>query len=467
MDTAGLERLLARIEAGEIGIAARDLVEPSPLALEVLAARPYAYLDDAPLEERRTQAVIGRRWLTPEAADELGRLDPEAIQRVRGETWPEPDNPDELHDALVWLGFLTNEEAAGWNEWLAALAAERKRCARLDRRLWIAAERLPLFLALFPATGLDPPVAAPDGYDRVWERDAALVEILRGRLEGQGPATRGALGEALSLDGGEIAAALAALEAEGFALRGRFSADAGADEWCERRLLARIHRYTINRLRAEIEPVAARDFLRFLFEWQRAAPEARMEGPDALAAVIGQLEGFQAPAGAWETEILPARLAEYEPAWLDEQCLAGRLAWARLRQPVGRAGERSAGPVRSTPIAFAAAPPDGAVGGLGAGPGDGNAEPPRVRRRRLHRRARRLVLRRDRRRYPPPGAAGRGGARRAGGARHRHRGQLCRVARAPPAVRQALASQPAPGDLRHGGCRPLGSGPSWRGSSRR
>ncbi len=175
---------------------------------------------------------------------------------------------------------------------------------------------------------------------------------MRGRLEGQGPATKEALAGALGLDRGEIAAALAALEAEGFALRGRFTPGADRDEWCERRLLARIHRYTIGRLRGEIEPVAARDFLRFLFEWQRVMPEARMEGPDALEAVIGQLEGFQAPAGAWETEILPARLAEYEPAWLDDQCLAGRVAWARLRLPNGRANERGPSPVRSTPIAL-------------------------------------------------------------------------------------------------------------------
>jgi ATP-dependent helicase Lhr and Lhr-like helicase len=354
MDLAGLERLLARIEAGEIRIVARDLVEPSPLALEVLAARPYAYLDDAPLEERRTQAVIGRRWLAPEAAEELGRLDPEAIARVRGEAWPEPQNADELHDALVWLGFLTVAEAAtgpGWSAWLAELAAE-KRAALLDRRLWIAAERLPLFRALWPAARLDPAIAAPDLYAAEWECDAALVEILRGRLEGQGPVPPAALATALGVAGGEIAAALAALEAEGFALRGRFTAAVGAEEWCERRLLARIHRYTINRLRAEIEPVAARDFLRFLFDWQRAAPDSRMTGPDALEAVIGQLEGVQAPAGAWETEILPARLTEYEPAWLDEQCLAGRIAWVRLRPPVGRSGERNAGPVRSTPIAL-------------------------------------------------------------------------------------------------------------------
>ena len=459
MDAAGLERLLARLEAGEIRVVARDLVEPSPLALEVLAARPYAYLDDAPLEERRTQAVIGRRWLAPEAADELGRLDPEAIARVRGEAWPEPQNPDELHDALVWLGFLTNEEAAGWSEWLFALAAER-RAARLGGRLWIAAERLPMFRALYPAAGLDPPVAAPDGYERVWEPGAALIEVLRGRLEGQGPATRAALGAALGLDAGEIAAALAALEAEGFALRGRFSADAGEDEWCERRLLARIHRYTINRLRAEIEPVAARDFLRFLFDWQRAAPAARMEGPDALAAVIGQLEGFQAPAGAWETEILPARLKEYEPAWLDEQCLAGRLAWARLRPPVGRTGDKSAGPVRSTPIALLPRRQMALWAALSPAPETAQPSP-------RGRAVADYIGRHgasffdeivDGTRLLAP--AGRGRARRTGGARPRYLGQLRRIARAARAVRQAPAPRPAPGDLRHGRCRPLGARPA-------
>ena len=124
--------------------------------------------------------------------------------------------------------------------------------------------------------------------------------------------------------------ALVALQTEGFAMRGRFTPGAAGDEWCERRLLARIHRYTVNRLRAEIEPVPARDYLRFLFEWQRVAPDARMQGPDAVAAVLGQLEGYELPAGAWETEILPARITEYEPAWLDEHCLAGRFVWTRL-----------------------------------------------------------------------------------------------------------------------------------------
>jgi len=354
MDASGLERLLSGIEAGQIRIVARDLTEPSPLALEVLSARPYAYLDDAPLEERRTQAVMARRWLAPEEAEDLGRLDPQAIERVREEAWPDATNADELHDALDWLGFLTADEAEAnpsWRGWLDELSRDR-RAAQLDGRLWITAERLPLFRALWSAPRLDPLIVTPEAYEKEWPRDEALVEILRGRLEGQGPITPEAFARTLGVNDSEAAAAFAALEAEGFALRGRFTPDSVQDEWCERRLLARIHRYTISRLRAEIEPVAARDFLRFLFEWQRVARDSQMEGPDALEAVIGQLEGFQAPAGAWETEILPARLAEYEPAWLDDQCLAGRIAWARLRPPNGPAADRKAGPVRSTPIAL-------------------------------------------------------------------------------------------------------------------
>ncbi len=392
MDIAGLERLLARIHAGEVRIVARDLAEPSPLALEVLSARPYAYLDDAPLEERRTQAVMGRRWLTPEDAAELGRLDPEAIARVTEEAWPEAANRDELHDALAWLGFLTPAEAAagaGWGAFLAELAREKratrfeipkavtpakaggrerptKPAARDSRSrgnddgevVWIAAERLPQFLALRPQSRLDPPIAAPASHAaRAWSREEALVEILRGRLEGLGPVSEAALAAPLGLPEDEIAAALASLQTEGFALRGGFTPGAETEEWCERRLLARIHRYTLKRLRAEIEPVAARDFLRFLFDWQRVTDKTRMEGPDALAAVLGQLEGFEAPAGAWETEILPARVAEYDPAWLDDHCLAGRIAWARLRprNPRADGGELSGlSPVRTTPTTLLA-----------------------------------------------------------------------------------------------------------------
>ena len=197
MDIDGLERLLAGIESGAIRVVARDLTEPSPLALEVLSARPYAFLDDAPLEERRTQAVMARRWLDPETAADLGRLDPEAIARVRAEAWPDATNPDELHDALVWLGFLTEAEAqagAGWSDWLAELTAE-KRAARLHLpagTLWIAAERLPQFQALWPDARLEPADrrARTAMRSASWSPEEALVEIVRGRLEGLGPVAR-------------------------------------------------------------------------------------------------------------------------------------------------------------------------------------------------------------------------------------------------------------------------------------
>ncbi len=358
MDITGLERLLTRLEGGEIRVVACDLTQPSPLALEVLSARPYAFLDDAPLEERRTQAVMARRWMAPESAAELGRLDADAIARVRTEAWPDPANAEELHDALLWLGCLTAPEAQAipeWDGWLAALARD-KRVTRLDTShssLWIAAERLAQFQALWPGAQCAPDIAPPaDRAQRVWSPDEALAEILRGRLEGLGPVTQTALAVPLGLEPDEIGAALIALETEGFALRGRFTPGTNQDEWCDRRLLARIHHYTIRRLRAEIEPVAARDFLRFLFAWHHLTDETRPEGPDALTATVALLEGFEAPAGAWETELLPARIAGYETAWLDDQCLAGRIAWARLTptSSLGNGRERAAAPVRTTPV---------------------------------------------------------------------------------------------------------------------
>jgi ATP-dependent Lhr-like helicase len=355
MDINSFEGVLRRLESGDIRVVTRDLTEPSPLALEALNARPYAYLDDAPLEERRTQAVMSRRWLDPESAADIGKLDPEAIARVRAEAWPDATTPDELHDALLWLTFLTEEERrrnAAWPSLMDGLA-ERGRVARISWErvaVWVATERRVLFEPL--------PVS-----------DESLVEIVRGRLEGLGPVTASAIADSLALPASRINIALAALEAEGFALRGRFGLDAApglgvaADEWCERRLLARIHRYTVKRLRAEIEPVLARDFLRFLCEWQRVLPESRMQGSDALAAVLTQLEGFEAPAGAWETEIIPSRMAEYEPQWLDEHCRAGRLVWTRLAARVTPQSAahladaergRGASPIRSTPITLLA-----------------------------------------------------------------------------------------------------------------
>ena len=339
MDIEGLERLLARIETGDISVVACDLTQPSLLALEVLSARPYAFLDDAPLEERRTQAVMARRWQDPESASDLGRLDPEAIIRVRGEAWPDPGDAEELHDALLWIGCLTQEEVEAvpaWSGWLTALAGQNRATQLItpQARLWVAAERLNLCHAIWPEARRQPDIAPPAELTQtVWSHEQALVEILRGRLEGLGPVTQTALAAPLGLEPAAVSSALAALEVEGSILRGRFIPGANDEQWCDRRLLARIHRYTIGRLRAEIEPVAARDFLRFLFSWQHMTQETRLQGPDALPVAIASLEGFEAPASAWETEILPARVAGYEASWLDAQCLAGRVAWARLTPP--------------------------------------------------------------------------------------------------------------------------------------
>ena len=356
MDIAALERLLAALESGVVRTVACDVTQPSPLALEVLAARPYAYLDDAPLEERRTQAVMARRWISPEDASDLGRLDPEAIARVREEIWPQAENADELHDALVWLGFLTETEVAAdprWREWLNDLAAT-SRVGRLDlagSALWIAAERAAQFRAVWPQARLAPEVRVPRSGGTEWSRDDALVEILRGRLEGSGPVAAAALAVPLGLPIDAVALPLAQLETEGFAMRGRFTPGASETEWCERRLLSRIHHYTLKRLRAEIEPVSASDFLRFLFAWQHVAAQTRMGGPQALDVILDQLEGFEAPAAAWEAAILPARLPDYDPAWLDERCRAGHLAWMRLRPRTGNGGDGRAS-LRATPIAL-------------------------------------------------------------------------------------------------------------------
>jgi ATP-dependent Lhr-like helicase len=362
MDIDGLQRLLTGLETGEIRLLARDVNEPSPLAQEVLSARPYAYLDDAPLEERRARAVASRRWLDIETASDLGRLDEEAIARVAQEAWPEAASRDELHDALLWLGFLTETEVdagQGWRAWLEELATEKRagRLAGPAGSLWIAAERGAEFTALWPATPLPANLAVPAARaERMLTRAEAALALVRGRLEGSGPVTPASLAAPVGLSAEEISEALAGLERQGFAMRGRFTPGAAEEEWCERRLLARINRYTLKRLRAEIQPVAARDFLRFLFAWQRAAPETRMEGEAALADLLAQLEGFEAPAGAWEGEILPARLAEYDPAWLDALCLAGRVTWARLRPAAGLAsgGARRPSPIKSTPIALVA-----------------------------------------------------------------------------------------------------------------
>jgi len=360
MDIDGLERLLKAIEAKDVQVLARDTTEPSPLALEVLSASPYAFLDDAPLEERRTQAVSGRRWLDAEQASDLGRLDEAAVARVREEAWPltAVRNADELHEVLMQVGCLTEEEMKRNGEcMLLAGQLLRERRATLLRSgpgLWMAAERLPMFQVVYPDTHIEPVITAPAEFaEKNWAREDAVREILRGRLSALGPVTASELSRTLSLSAADIDLALIRLETEGGIMRGRFTLESIEQEWCERRLLARIHRYTVKRLRQEIEPVEPRDFMRFLFEWQRVAPGTQVQGEDALAAILAQLEGYEAPASAWESELLPARVAGYEFTWLDDLCLAGRVVWTRLSAPALNAErEHAGGPVRSTPIAL-------------------------------------------------------------------------------------------------------------------
>ena len=376
MDIDGLETLVRRLGDGDLRVVARDLTEPSPLAAEVLDARPYAFLDDAPLEERRARAVTMRRGLDPASAADIGRLDADAIDRVCDEAWPDAATPDEVHDALVVLGFATTAEAiagrgadpadvarklasgerSGWSAHLDALVASgratRFRTPGGGPVLWCAAERLAEIEATLGGGRADPPLALPEELRTASGRDAALAELLRARLGCLGPVTAAGLSSDLGLTAVDVEVALVGLEAEGCVLRGRFTPDAASIEWCERRLLARVHRYTLGRLRREIEPVSRAEFVRFLFEWQRVKPDDRREGDEALAAVVAELEGFAAPAAAWEAEILPARIVGFTPDMLDRLCLAGRASWARPAPPVRETPGRSFGPIRSTPIAL-------------------------------------------------------------------------------------------------------------------
>src|SRR5713101_2434284 len=358
MDFPGLKRILEGMEAGQLTLIARDTSEPSPLSHEVLNARPYAFLDDAPLEERRTQAVLTRRGLDVKTADEFGKLDQSAIDLVREQAWPDPETPDELHDALLIMGGVPSVEAgkhASWKDKYDSLITAG-RVTTVDGRLWVATERLPMLQAAFPSALYEPVVTPPERERaKTWTREDAIRELVRGRLEVVGPTTAADIVDAVGLPIGDVDFALGTLEHEGFALRGRFSAGVQGTEWCERRLLARIHRYTLDRLRREIEPVAAADFLRFLFRWQRLAPGSRAEGPEGLAAVLDVLDGYELAAGAWESEVVPARLMDYDPLWLDGLCLSGEIAWGRLtatRNAEVGVRNRKAGPVRSTPIAL-------------------------------------------------------------------------------------------------------------------
>jgi ATP-dependent Lhr-like helicase len=302
VDATGLEAQLRRLCAGEIATVARDTPEPSVLSHELLNSAVYTFLDDAPLEERRTRAVYTRRATEVRSAEDLGALDAAAIERVRQEAWPVANDADEMYDALMVAGYL--EESELTDQWLGLLEHLGPRAIRKGDR-WFALER---------------------------QGDPG-IELLASRLEVLGPMTS------------EPTEDLVALEGQGRILRGRFTPGTDRTQWCDRRLLARIHRYTISRLRAEIEPVGAADFMRFLAHWQHVAGEDRVQGTEGLLSVVEQLEGFELAAAAWEHDVLPNRVAHYGGELLDQLCLSGRVAWGRLT-PGSKA------PLRTSPIAL-------------------------------------------------------------------------------------------------------------------
>jgi ATP-dependent Lhr-like helicase len=337
-----------------------DTPEPSLFAHEILNAQPYAFLDDAPLEERRSHAVQTRRTADASRTIEHGALDAAAIARVREEERPDPRDADELHDALLTAGFLESDELAGVRpELLADLLASRRAghvtfaTAPGDAHsVRVAVERLPEWGAIHPGVAVDPSLRPPASrLARTWTREEAIVEIIRGRAALIGPTTAAALAASIGIAIADADAALLRLEAEGVLLRGRFTAGEPQLEWCDRTLLARIHRYTLNRLRADIEPVTPADFMRFLFRWQHVEPACRLTGIDGLREAIASLDGFELAASAWERAVLPARLDRYEPSMLDMLCLTGEAGWARFSPAPPPAGPAPS-LVPSTPIAL-------------------------------------------------------------------------------------------------------------------
>ncbi|MBX9791247.1 MAG: DEAD/DEAH box helicase [Pirellulales bacterium] len=331
--------VLGRIERHEIELVPRDTREPSPFCHERLNARPYAFLDDAPLEERRVRAISTPRGLRIADSADLTALDPAAIDQVVVDAWPTIRDADELHDALLSLVAMTPAEAADVRGWLDALVAEG-RATRIERPTgddwWIAAENWPLVRSLEPQAVARPAVSLPATVRSDWTSTEALVALVRGRLQVSGPRTADELGALVGLSESRVASALEALEGEGIAMRGQFrpaSRGTSLVEWCERRLLARIHRLTLDGLRRQIEPIEPRDFLRFLVRHQHLSRDTRQHGPEGVRDAIGQLQGFELAAGVWESRVLPARVEGYAAQWLDGLSLSGELVWGRLRPP--------------------------------------------------------------------------------------------------------------------------------------
>jgi ATP-dependent Lhr-like helicase len=333
LDIEGLQSLLERIEAGEVRVHARDTTEASVLSHEIVSARPYAFLDDEEFQNRRTNAVRVRRGLTVDLGS-IGALDPEAVERVHAEIEPDPSSPDDLHDLLSSL--VVSRAREGWREMMMQLEG-RGRARRTEHdgsELWCASESF------------------EDALGALKGDQAACRLVVRGHLELAGITSVEAVALATALPERRVAAALAELEREGFALQGRYTADATGPQWVARRLLARMHGYSRRSRRESVQPATAQDLLRFLLEWQHLAPGTQLAGEAGLVSLVEQLQGFEAAAAAWEREVLGRRLRHYDPAWLDRLCHEGEVAWLRLTPRPPSGSERPpAAPSKSMPVA--------------------------------------------------------------------------------------------------------------------
>jgi ATP-dependent helicase Lhr and Lhr-like helicase len=373
MDLDGLKKLLRDMDEGRIRCIAVDTPVPSQFSHEILNANPYAYLDDAPLEERRARAVEMRRILPESVLEEVGKLDPAAIEQVREEAWPDVRDADELHDVLHTLiavpadslertgGCESNCVDIATSEWSAHFQklvrdGRAASAAANGRHYWVAAERAKTFSLLFSGATFDRPLAELEA--PLPSRDDVLLALVTGWMSHLGPATAEQLGGRLGLLSSEVDAALLRMEASGAILRGNFTGGLSEHtEWCERRLLARIHRLTVATLRKQIEPVTAAQFMQWLLRWQHIAPGTQVQGERATLEIVRQLQGFEIPANAWERQILSRRIADYDPKWLDQLCLTGAVGWGRLSpHPAtledSAAGKRRVIPTSVAPITF-------------------------------------------------------------------------------------------------------------------
>jgi ATP-dependent helicase Lhr and Lhr-like helicase len=376
MDLNGLKKLLRDMDTGRIRCIAVDTPVPSQFSHEILNANPYAYLDDAPLEERRARAVEMRRILPESVLEEVGKLDPAAIAQVREEAWPDVRDADELHDVLHTLIAMPSDSGASldqadegacpclgiaisqWSGHFQKLVWDGRATSAVadGRHYWVAAERAKTFSLLFPGTIFDP---LPSELESpIPSRDDAVLALVTGWMSHLGAITAPQLGELLGLSSSEIDSALLRMEASGAILRGNFTGrHSEHTEWCERRLLARIHRLTVATLRKQIEPVTAAQFMQWLLRWQHVAPGTQVQGERATLEIVRQLQGFEISANAWERQILGRRIADYDPKWLDQLCLTGAVGWGRLSpHPAtledSAAGKRRVIPTSVAPITF-------------------------------------------------------------------------------------------------------------------